>query len=73
MIQIDEDYTTDLTIHIHWTEFVDKHSPIDYYRIGLGSVVGRLDIHNFIFIGEKQGKRIYSNKKNCQNDKWSII
>lgn len=58
MKQRDEDYTTDSTVHIHWTEIVDKHSPIDYYRIGLGSGVGLLDIHNFIYIGKKQGKRI---------------
>ncbi|XP_062605213.1 uncharacterized protein LOC134267002 isoform X2 [Saccostrea cucullata] len=50
---VDEDYTTFSTISSHWTEFVDGHSPIDFYRVGLGTRHGLTDVVSFTFIGRQ--------------------
>ncbi|XP_061172145.1 uncharacterized protein LOC133181615 [Saccostrea echinata] len=53
MNHVDEEFTTSSEISAHWTEFVDGHSPLDFYRVGLGTKYGLTDVVSFIFIGKR--------------------
>ena len=39
-------YNTDVRrYHVHWTGFEDPHLGLAYFRVGVGSSAGQVDIH----------------------------
>ena len=47
-------YSTDVGRYpVHWTGFQDPHSGLAYFRVGLGSSAGQVDIHPFRYVGLK--------------------
>ena len=47
-------YSTDVGRYpVHWAGFQDPHSGLAYFRVGLGSSAGQVDIHPFRYVGLK--------------------
>ncbi|KAL8573303.1 hypothetical protein ACOMHN_032765 [Nucella lapillus] len=69
-------YSTEVGVYgVRWRGYLDPHSGLDYYRVGLGSSPGQTDVVPFVYVGRQtsytwreqldQGTRYYAALQAC--------